>query len=55
MKFDSEIHEGYLMAILESFTTIFSKLCSLDDIRWIMTRLNQWVDGEIEYRTRNKK
>lgn len=53
MKFDNEIHEGYLMAILESITTIFSRLCSLDDIRWIMARLNIWVDGEIEHR--NKK
>lgn len=52
MKFDSEIHEGYLMAILESITTIFSKLLTLDDIRWVMSRLHQWEASEIHARMR---
>lgn len=50
MKFDSEMHEGYLMGILDSIETIFKKLLTSDDIIWVVGRLNKWVDDELESR-----
>lgn len=50
MKFDTDMHEGYLMAILESIQVTFKYLLNIDDMKWIIKRLNQYVEEEIKHR-----
>lgn len=44
--FATEMQEGYLMAIEESITSIFAKQLSLDEMEWVLDRVNKWYEYE---------
>lgn len=52
--FETEIQEGYVMAVSESIEVIFQKLLSADEIKWVMNRLNKWVEFELNNRLRKQ-
>lgn len=43
--------DNYKDFAYETITTIFRSLLTINDLEWLMPRLNQWVEDEIKART----